>query len=415
MGNSQRLDLNKLKSFIVENAKLCVHEPAGQLQHQYVTPTFSITPGADDNAEIPERSLTGHYLQMYDWDACFFSQAAYRASVSQITFAIISNFLSFQREDGYIPRTISPHRIWDQGDLCKPFLCQSLLAKYKRSPSSNLINQSIISSLDNYLLYFQKNRLHTSGLYHWKNILESGVDNNFALLAPCEADKDENKHIGDFPDNRLLATDLNSYLMAEFFALSELAMLLKNNHLADKYVKLAQDLSLAIDKYLWSKDFGIYCNLDPNTGEHIKIRTWTGLTPIIFSSSPSIHTQEIIEKVILNKDYFLRPTGIASVSAAQPLYNQAKRGLYGRATVSNWQGPMWILPNALIVRCLLKYDYKKQAEDIAHRVISTMLDGLTQTNTLFENYNAETGEALWAPQFMSWNILALELIELLES
>jgi hypothetical protein len=31
---------------------------------------------------------------------------------------------------------------------------------------------------------------------------------------------------------------------------------------------------------------------------------------------------------------------------------------------------------------------------------------------LYENYNAETGEPLWAPKFMSWNALALELIDL---
>ncbi len=34
---------------------------------------------------------------------------------------------------------------------------------------------------------------------------------------------------------------------------------------------------------------------------------------------------------------------------------------------------------------------------------------------MYENYNAHTGEALWAPQFMSWNSLCLELIDFVEN
>ncbi len=74
---------------------------------------------------------------------------------------------------------------------------------------------------------------------------------------------------------------------------------------------------------------------------------------------------------------------------------------------------MWILPNALSARCLIKHGFKKQAREIAGRVVATMCGGLESTGTLFENYNAETGQPLWAPQFMSWNILALELIDIL--
>lgn len=66
------------------------------------------------------------------------------------------------------------------------------------------------------------------------------------------------------------------------------------------------------------------------------------------------------------------------------------------------------------MRCLLKHGYDKQATDLSRRVIHTMAKAFKDTGTLFENYNAETGEPLWAPDFMSWNALALELIELIE-
>jgi putative isomerase len=76
--------------------------------------------------------------------------------------------------------------------------------------------------------------------------------------------------------------------------------------------------------------------------------------------------------------------------------------------------PVWFLPNALVVRILSKYGYKAEARDIAARVVKTLLNSMSNYNTLFENYDADTGKGLWAPQFMSWNILALELIETLE-
>ncbi len=70
-------------------------------------------------------------------------------------------------------------------------------------------------------------------------------------------------------------------------------------------------------------------------------------------------THRLIQKYILNSEQFLRPCGLSSVAISEPLYNQAKRGLYGRAVVSNWQGPMWILPNALTARCLIANGYEK--------------------------------------------------------
>jgi len=409
-------NLNKLKGFIIEKARLCLHNPEDKLKFPYVTPSFEVEAGADDKADVPARSLSGHYLQMYDWDACFFSQASHRAKLDYLAVPVIENFLSFQNSDGYIPRTISPHRIWDGYDLAKPFLAQTL-AHYLTQEASEVhkeILANYIQRLASYLNYFDESRLDKSGLYHWRNVLESGVDNNLCLLAPGEAAKDENNAVGNFPDGQLLACDLNSYLVSEFLAFSKLANLCGNSDLSQQYEKKAAQLTESIESYLWNEELNIYCNFDPSAGKQIEIRCWTGLTPVLFSVANPERTQQVIETNILHEEHFLRPAGIASVAASEPLYNQAKRGLYGSVIVSNWQGPMWVLPNALAVRCLVKYGYQKQAEDISFRVVNTMSKNLTDTGTLFENYNAETGQPLWAPDFMSWNILALELIEILE-
>ncbi|HMY52216.1 MAG TPA: hypothetical protein PK671_04660, partial [Candidatus Obscuribacter sp.] len=123
--------LRKLKDFFQQHAPNCVHKPEGMLPYRYTTPSYGVMAGADDKATVAERSTTGHYLQMYDWDACFFSQAAHRVGIEGLEKDVVANFLSLKQADGQIPRTVSPGRVWDLGDQCKPFLAKTLLAQVK--------------------------------------------------------------------------------------------------------------------------------------------------------------------------------------------------------------------------------------------------------------------------------------------
>lgn len=403
-------DLDLLKNFLQQQGHLCIHPADGDLPHAYVTPTAAVHPGQDDRAAVPERSSVGHYLQMYDWDACFFSQAGARLGRPDLPLAVVRNFLNYDTGSGQIPRTVSPRRIWDKGDQCKPFLCQTLLA----TTGGTNLDDAVIDGLDRYLGYYIQHRRHVTGLYRWRNVLESGVDNNLALLAPMEAAKDENTEHTAFPDGQLLACDLSAYLFAEFQAFAKIASGNNRTDLEKAYRARADELRLAIDSLLWSDKLSLYCNLDPDTLTHVELRSWTGLVPVITGAANSERVREVIECNITSDEHFLRPAGVASVAASERLCNQARRGLYGRVLVSNWQGPMWVLPNVMVARCLTANGYHEAAQVVASRVVSTLAADVRRHGSLHENYNAETGEALFASRFMSWNILALELIDLLQ-
>lgn len=416
-------ELTKLRAFFTEYAPTCVHKAEGMLKYRYTTPTYAVKgsavkAGADDQAAVPERSLTGHYLQMYDWDACFFAQAAHLTKLPELQglgLDVVANFLSLKGATGQIPRTISPQRIWDQGDQCKPFLVQTLWQEFSRGDQAT--NEKIghyIDDLDCYLKFFQRERQKEFGLYHWRNVLESGVDDNLALIAPREAAKDEDESVGKFPDGAILATDLSSYLAREFLCFAALCAHFKRPQLEAEYRASAKALTEAIESKLWNEKLSLYCNYNPIDKNSVELRSWTGLAPVLMDLASEERRERVIHDNILNPDHFLRAQGLASHAISEPLANQQRRGLYGRAIVSNWQGPVWVLPNALVVRILNKYGYKEEARDIAARVVKTLLNSLSNYNTLFENYDADTGKGLWAPQFMSWNILALELIETLE-
>lgn len=408
-------ELSYIRGFIEKAAYDCVHQPEGLLKNRYVTPTYSIRPGSDDDSEVADRSSVGHYLQMYDWDACFFSQSAHNLGIEGLSREIIDGFLNLQSEDGYVPRTISPNQTWDQGDQCKPFLCQTLWKEIIRTGTINSGDiKETVKKLANYLSFFHTNRQHESGMYHWRNVLESGVDNNLALLPPNEAEQSEKHEAFSYPDGELIAVDINTYLVVEFEAISKLAKFCGLSEISDEYRLRASKLKTQIEERLWCEESGMYFNFDPNKNQLSKIRAWTGLTPAIFGIGDPDRTKRVIQENILNQEQFFGERGITSLARSEALYNNAKRGLYGRALVCNWQGPVWTLPNALIVRALLRENYHDEAKQISGRVLRNMLNDIAERKTIHESYDGETGEPVWAPQFMSWNILALELIELLE-
>jgi hypothetical protein len=408
-------DLLLLKQHLVDKAHTCLHRSSGLLKNRFVIPTYDANAGSDDNAAVADRSTSGAYLQMYDWDACLFAQLAYKAGIDGLPQAIVSNFLSMQEPTGFVPRTVSPGRIWDSGDLCKPFLCQTLLHDLHNKPRKAAQQiEPLLPGLKRFLDYYRNNHRHPSGLYSWRNVLASGIDNNYALLAPREASKDEERECVLYPDGQLLAVDLSTYLVGELRAYASLAQRCGRREEVLKVKQEASQLASTIGRTLFDPQLNMYVNLHPEGNRPVRIRSWTGLMPVLFGIASKSRTLRVLEHNVLNEQHFLRPYGIASMAASEPLSNQAPRGLYGRAIVCNWNGPVWILPNALTVRTLLAHDLVEQAKEVSRRVLSAMINGLKQRGALFENYNADTGAPLWAPRFMSWNLMALEMIELLE-
>jgi hypothetical protein len=402
-----------LGDFLKQQAPTCVHSPEGSLPYRFVTPSFGVKAGADDKSAVPERSATGHYLQMYDWDACFFSQVSERLGLPALAPDVVRNFLALQEKDGHIPRTVSPHRIWDAGDQAKPFICQTLDRHLKANAASSksILTAEVLSKLHLYLQYFENNRRHESGLYHWRNVLESGVDDNLALIYPTEAAKDENTDLGKFPDGEILAVDASAYMACEFEAFASLADRAGNQDLHREYQKKADAIKQAIEEKLWDDELNMYVGFYPADNSTVRVRSWTGLTPVCMGIATPERAKKVIDANILSDEHFLRPFGLTSYAASERLYNNSPRGLYGRAMVSNWQGPAWILVSALVCRGLVHYGRSADCGRVAEGVLKSMKLDLDKNKTLHENYDAETGRPLWAPDFMSWNSLAVELIE----
>ena len=106
---------------------------------------------------------------------------------------------------------------------------------------------------------------------------------------------------------------------------------------------------------------------------------------------------------------FLSPCGIRSHSAVEPIYNNVAMG-----GPSNCQGPVWGFSTFFSAYALARYGYKKQALDVCYRLIRTFAADIEQNGCVHEFYHGDTGQPVMKPDYMSWNALALKVVDDIE-
>ena len=101
---------------------------------------------------------------------------------------------------------------------------------------------------------------------------------------------------------------------------------------------------------------------------------------------------------------FLAPCGTRSHSKSDPVYNNVRM-----KDPSNWQGPVWGLTSFIAAYGLSRYGYKEDAKEIANRMLSTFASDIKQNGCVHEYYDGDYGQPLFQPEFVSWNIIALQI------
>jgi hypothetical protein len=382
---SLKNDEKTVHDYVERILKQIVRPASGLLPYPYIIPS---APGQN----APTSRLKGTYLQMYDWDTFF---VGLRLSMDKKTYLwkdAILDFLAQTAPDGYTPRTLAPYRFWDYPDQCKPFLAQGAYLASKAMRNFSWITPQIFRKLALTVQYWENYRKGADGLYVWRRSVESGVDNSAADLMT--------------PDNTAAGVDLNCYLVREFKALSLIALKLGMKKNAAKYLRKSARLAELINAEMWSKKDKIYYSINSLTGRQIKIKDWTCFLPLWVGIASKKRAEEMIQRHLLNPKEFWGKYGIPSLAFNNPLYNNAKLGFIpGYHTVSNWQGPVWILPNYLIMLGIEHYGYHQEAVEIARKMVRLVAVDIQKNGSAHENYNSRTGKPLNAPNFGSWDLL----------
>lgn len=359
--------------FVKNNVKASiVKPPKGILKYPYLVPS-------------------GPYYQLFDWDSYFMGVALSYDHEGKPLETTVEDFLSFvgrnAADTGYTPREIAPDGFWALPEMCKPFLAQ---AAYRASLTTGSVAwlRPWYHRLAETLEFWEDTRQQPNGLFVWFDGVESGVDNN-----PAVSDK---------PALSTEGVDLQCYIYREYVAMSILANKLGYADDAAKYRQKAAVLKHRIQTKMWSASAGTFLNIDARTGKKIDILTWTNFVPLWAGVATKEQARQMVDEHLLNPREFWAPYGIRTLAPNQALYDPVH---------GYWRGPVWVLPNYLLMHGLMNYGYRKQAEELAQRTNRLLVRDLKETGGMNECYNPETGKPEGAPHFVSWDLLGEHMLE----
>jgi glycogen debranching enzyme len=225
------------------------------------------------------------------------------------------------------------------------------------------------------------------GLATWYDGMESGMDNNVAVL--------------EYPVHTVIAADLNAYLYAEYLAIAELAERAGKPAENKRFAERAAEIKERMHRFLYSPEDAIYYTVFSVNRRHIRRVSVSSFVPLWVGLAGPEDAAATIKRYLLDADQLLSPVGIRSLSRRDFTYNNCSI----IKPHSNWQGPVWVLATYLCLRGMLRYGFTAQAQEIADSLIAAVARDIRETGGMHENYHAETGEGLAAPKFFSWNIL----------
>jgi alpha,alpha-trehalase len=381
MKEDSPLTLDELASVAAQKIgalRSCVIRPAnGALPYDYIVPN-------------------GVYEELWDWDAFFVG--LHLISENRADGIYLKNwclnFLHFTEPDGQTPGGIRP---WAGRDArlyhIKPLLGQ---AAYYASLSLGDFGwiERVWEKMKAAVTYRERKMSDpATGLVKWWDSLESGADNNPALVRTYH--------------NSIAGVDVNAFMVLDYRATAVIAERINKQEEAVAFRERAQLLGRAVNVHLWDPGDATYYSYDTIEKKRLRHITYSNQVALWARLASRDRAKAMIERYVLDPRRLWAPHGLRSLSADDPLYNNENV----IKPYSNWQGPIWPHANWMVMHALIHYGYPDAASQVAERVTRLCLEDLAANGMMHENYHSETGAPLAAPNFISWNLLVAQMIE----
>ena len=365
--------------FVEKNWRNIAREPVGELRYPY------LVPGAV-------------YQDLWDWDAfftgCILPQEGLKyacGSCQDLIDAPLQDGCPFKKAttDGNYLYSIHPY----------PLRAQFAAVMLKRGVLD--INWLVPhwEYLERAILWYERKTRDDDGFFLWTS--HSGIDNDPSIY-------------GRQPGT-IAGTDLACFMYREYLAMSLIAGKLNVNDIyAEKAEKLKELIQTSYfdeqDRRFYAVDRNIYSDVPGR--QHVTWNTWvrfdncSNLYPL-WAKAATAEQAACLRDMLMDEEQFLSIAGIRSHSKAdRQIYNNIPMG-----GPSNWQGPVWGLSTVLNIYGLLNYGYKREALEIASRILAVFASDIEQNGTLHEYYHGDTGQPLLKPGFLNWNLLTFRLLQ----
>ncbi len=338
----------------------------------------------------------GVYEELWDWDAFFVG--LYLISVDPADGIYLKNwclnFLRHAEPDGQTPGGIRP---WSGRDArlyhIKPLMGQAAFYASLALGDWDWVGP-LWDKLASVVTYRERKMSDpATGLVKWWDSMESGADNNPSLVRRYH--------------NSMAGADVNGFMVLDYRAMAHLADRLGRTGDARAFRERARSLTAAVNTVLWDAEADFYQSFDCVERRLIPCVGYSGLVPLWAGLAPPERARAVIERQVLEPRRLWSPHGVRSLAADEPLYNNENV----IKPYSNWQGPIWPHANWMTMHALLRSGYATEANVVAERVARLCLADLDRNGMMHENYHAETGAPLAAPDFISWNLLVAQMVE----
>jgi len=329
-----------------------------------------------------EKLLTGYpYNEFYDWDLYFENLYLSYYGVWPYCFSNLKLFLDRQQPDGYINRSLIKQR--DRQHF-KPFMAQLVVLGAKQnSDDYQWLAGNYYGRLKKYLDKWMSYDSDGNGLPVWNSADAAGTDNQWSRAGQLGAFEVE-------------GTDLASYLVREFDAMTVIAEHLGEDDDAKMFTDKSTKMKTAINDVLWDEDAGFYYDRNEKKNQRVLVKSGAGFMPLFAGAATPERANRIVNEHLLNENEFWLAYPIASYAKTEPDYYQ------GSHKECNWRGSTWAPFNYMTFHGLNRYGFTDVATELSRRLFEM---AVVKNPVLREYYNAETGEGLGQTQF--WGFTAL--------
>jgi len=271
-----------------------------------------------------------------------------------------------------------------------------------------------------FIRYLEDEYTGLHGLMLTHSSLQSGFDSDIVTAG--------------LPDKSVEGPDTNALMVLEYRALAAMCRELGRESDAGEWEEKAAALREKMELLLWYEDErgGGYVGLRwvhgvgslegeivgmlDAEGRVCPTESWIMLLPL-YAGIPSPDRARLVAKRLVDPDGYWGPSGVRTAPAHSPFFHQAARMMLfdrkkdTRGPVSNWSGPVWILPGYYLATGLAAYGFADQARELAIKTARLLASGLAHEGGLRECYD-DSGRGLWprTGTFISWNVLALTLL-----
>lgn len=314
------------------------------------------------------------FNELYYWDSYFMVQGLMDEDHKELVMGVLKNLLHTYNRFKIIPNA---SRTYLMGRSQPPFLTSFIIDVYKSyKPGKVWLRQAIKTAQSEYRTVWMGKtkpnaRQVAEGLSRYYDV------NYLNDLAEAESGWDFTPRFGHKALN-YLPVDLNSLLYKYEKDFAYVERLLGNETEAVKWDEIAHFRRVNINKLMWSEMKGLYYDYNYVKEHRGNVNSLAAYYPL-WAGMVDEHQAA---RLVTSLKKFEQKGGLATTDALQVTH------LVPGAMPTQWAYPNgWAPLHYLVVKGLLKYGYKEDAQRIAMKWLRTNLDWFNKHGVFLEKYN----------------------------